>query len=415
MDSLPTKEVKRRLKSLSFFLFEGSIERIMQLSSYTNIPPSATLAMNALVQEKRRKGEQIFNLTVGEPMIDTPVAIQQAAIAAMQSGKTLYPPVIGIPELRTTIAEWMNKNFQSEFSKENVLVSGGGKHGLLMSLQAVLEKGDEVLIVAPYWVSYPPMVTLSSGTYKIIQTSVEQNWKLTPDQLNSAANDKTKILMLNNGGNPTGILYTKEEIQNILRICAEKNIIVISDEVYSGLTYDNNEFVSVASFPEYQENTIVIQSASKHFSMTGWRVGFVLGPKNLIEALETLQSQSTTSASSISQWAALAAFQNAEILMPQINTEMQKRRDAFVENFEKYFGVKIVTPQCGLYAFLPLSAFGVLQTDSMEFCMKMLQECNVAFVPGAPFGAEGYVRASFGGKIEEAEQGLKVLSEYLKK
>ncbi len=387
----------------------------MKISSYTNIPPSATLAMNALVQAKKQNGEQIFNLTVGEPMIDTPEVIKQAAIAAMQSGKTLYPPVLGIPELRTAFSDWMNTNFHSAYSKENVLVSAGGKHALLMSLQAVLEKGDEVLVVAPYWVSYPPMVTLAGGVPKIIQTRAEQNWKVTLDQLDQSITTHTKVLLLNNGGNPTGILYSKEEMGDILRVCAEKNILVISDEVYSGLTYDNNEFISVASFSQYQENTIIIQSASKHFAMTGWRVGFVVGPQNLIEAIETLQSQSTTSSSSISQWAALAAFQNADTLLPQINSEMQKRRDAFEENFQKYFGVKIGTSQCGLYAFIPLTAFGVQHTDSMQFCMQVLQECNVAFVPGAPFGAEGYVRASFGGRVEEVDQGLKVLSEYLKK
>lgn len=382
----------------------------MKLSSYINIPSSATLAMNSLVQEKKQRGEQVFNLTVGEPCIDTPEVVKQAAITAMQTGKTLYPPVLGIPELRTIVAQWMNTHFKSNFEKENVLVSCGGKHGLFMVLQSLLETGDEVLVASPYWVSYPPMVTLAGGTPKIVETTVEQGWKITSQQILSAISSRTRVLILNNGGNPTGVLYSQEEIKNILDVCAEKNIIVISDEVYSGLTYDQNEFISVSSFIEYQENTIVIQSASKHFSMTGWRVGFVLGPQYVIEALETLQSQTTTSTSSISQWAALAAFQNADELMPQIKTEMQKRRDAFVVSMEKYFGVKIQVPQCGLYAFLPLSTFGVSETDSVAFCMRVLEGCNVAFVPGAPFGAEGYVRASFGGKIEDVEMGLKKLS-----
>jgi aspartate aminotransferase len=387
----------------------------MKLSSYVNIPPSATLAMNALAAEKKRKGERVFNLTVGEPMVESSHFIFEAAVQAMNDGKTFYPPAAGIPELRSEVANWINTQFQSNFVKENVLVSCGAKHGLLMALQALLENGDEVLIVAPYWVSYPPMTTLAGGKAVILETSFENGWKLRPETIQAAVTPRTKVLILNNGGNPTGILYSKEEILAILETCKKNNIVVISDEVYSGLTFDQNEFISVASFPEYAESTVVIQSASKHFAMTGWRVGFVLGPKNLITALETLQSQSTTGTSSISQWATLGAIQHADEITSNIKKEIQSRRDAFVQNFEKYFGVKITVPACGLYAFVPLTSFGVSETDSVKFCMEILEKANVVFVPGAPFGAEGFVRASFGGKVEDVAEGLKVLAEYLKK
>lgn len=387
----------------------------MQLSSYVNIPPSATLAMNALAAEKKRKGERVFNLTVGEPMVESSPFVFEAAVQAMSDGKTLYPPVAGIPELRQEVANWMKSEFKSNFVKENVLVSCGAKHGLLMTLQALLEKGDEVLVVAPYWVSYPPMTTLAGGKPVILETSFENGWKLRPETIQAAVTSQTKVLILNNGGNPTGILYSKDEINAILETCKKNNIVLISDEVYSGLTFDNNEFVSVASFLEYQENVVILQSASKHFAMTGWRVGFVVGPKNLISALETLQSQSTTGTSSISQWAALAAFQNAEEIVSSLRKEIQSRRDAFVQNFEQNFGVKIVVPACGLYAFLPIASFGVSETDSVKFCMEVLEKANVVFVPGAPFGAEGFVRASFGGKEEDVAEGLKVLAEFLKK
>ncbi len=386
----------------------------MKLSSEVRISPSATLAMNALAGEKKKKGEVVYNLTVGEPMIETSDIIVVAAKKALDEGKTLYTPAAGIPELRDAVAVWMNQNFASDFKKENTVVTCGGKHALLMTLQSLLEVGDEVLIPAPYWVSYPSMVELCGGKSIVIETEEKNNWKVTADQIENACSAKTKIMILNNGGNPTGVLYTKEEIENILKMAKEKALIVISDEVYSGLVYDSQKFVSVASFPEYRECSVIIQSCSKHFAMTGWRVGFVFGPKELITLIETLQSQSTTGTSSISQWAALAAFQNADEIIGEINREMQSRRDAFVENFKKYFGVNLLSPQAGLYAFISLKNFGVIETDSVAWCMKILEKANVVFVPGAPFGVEGYVRASFGGKIADVEAGLRSLAQYLK-
>lgn len=371
--------------------------------------------MNALAAEKRKKGETVYNLTVGEPMIATPQVIQDAALQAMKEGKTLYTPPAGIPELREATANLMKTSFGASYTKENTIVTCGGKHGLLMTLQALLEPHDEVLIVAPYWVSYPSMVSLCGGVSKTLVTSEENNWKVKPEEIASASSGQTKILIFNNGGNPTGVLYTKQEIESILKVASEKNLIIISDEVYSGLVYDQKEFISVSSFPEYKESSVVIQSCSKHFAMTGWRVGFVFGPKNLIGTLETLQSQSTTGTSSISQWAALAAVQNAKTLVADIQTEMQTRRDAFVTNFKKYFGVNILVPEAGLYAFIPMNSFGVQEKDSVAWSMKVLEEANVVFVPGAPFGIDGYIRASFGGKIQDVDAGLRQLSEYLKK
>lgn len=386
----------------------------MKFASHINISPSATLAMNALAGEKKKNGEVVYNLTVGEPQIPTPDIIQQAAIEAMNDGKTLYTPLAGIPELREAAAAWMNKNFTSSFEKKNVIATCGGKHGLLMTLQVLLEAGDEVLVVAPYWVSYPSMVELCGGVSKILETVETNAWKVTPSQVSDVCTQKTKILLLNNGGNPTGVLYTKKELEDILRVANENNLIVISDEVYSGLVYDQKEFVSVSSFSEYSDNTVIIQSCSKHFAMTGWRVGFVFGPDNLISLLETLQSQSTTGTSSISQWAALAALEHADTIIPQINVEMQNRRNAFLQNFKKYFGVELAPPNAGLYVFFSLKNLGVTTSDSVAWCMKALQEANVVFVPGAPFGAEGYIRASFGGKVEDVAAGLQTLAQYLK-
>jgi aspartate aminotransferase len=385
----------------------------MKLSSKINIPPSATIAMNSLAAAKKKQGELVYNLTVGEPMIETPEIIQNAAIEALKQGKTFYTPPAGIPELREAAATWINAQFSSQFQKENTIVTCGGKHGLLMIFQALLEPGDEVLIPVPYWVSYPSMVELFFGVPKIIHSDESRGWKCRPEDIELLCSEKTKILILNNGGNPSGVLYTREELAALLKKAHEKGLIVISDEVYSGLVYDNAEFVSAGEFGEYSESTILVQSCSKHFAMTGWRVGFVFGPKDLIAMLETLQSQSTTGTSSISQWAALAAIQNASELIPKINAEMQLRRDAFAQNFQKYFGVILSPAQAGLYFFISLKDFGVEETDSLAWCMKILQEANVVFVPGAPFGVDGYVRASFGGKILDVEAGLRSLSQYI--
>lgn len=372
----------------------------MQLSSLAKVSVSATVALNALAQQKKQHGEAIWNLTVGEPLLLTSEKIQKAAREAIQAGKTLYPPIQGVPELRTAATTWMNENYRTNFQKENCLVTCGGKHGLLMVLQSLLEKGDEALIIAPFWVSYPSLVQLCGAQPVIVQTEESESWKISPQKIADACTEKTKILIFNNGSNPTGVLYTEEEVKNILQIAKEKNMLVVSDEVYSGLTYDKNIFVSVGLFEEYKNNTVIIQSCSKHFAMTGWRVGFVFAPPELIEVCTMLQSQSTTGTSSISQWAALAALENATEVSSDVREIMQHRRNIFLQTFQKLFHVSLTPPAAGLYIFIPLRVFGKEET-SEEFCYKILQEANVVLVPGIAFGKEGYIRVSFGGKEEE--------------
>jgi aspartate/methionine/tyrosine aminotransferase len=250
----------------------------------------------------------------------------------------------------------------------------------------------------------------------VVETSEKDGWKVGVEEIEKikVKNEKIKILILNNGGNPTGVLYTKQEIKNILAWAKENNVIVISDEVYSGLAYDGAQYVSCGSFPEYAENVVVIQSCSKHFAMTGWRVGLVFGPEEVIEVLKNIQSQSTTGTSSISQWAAVGAFENAGEIIPWVNGEMKKRRDVLCKVLKKYFDIEIVV-NAGLYAFVSMSALGLKSNDSVEFCKKVLEEANVAMVPGAPFGAEGYVRLSFGEIEDELIEAMKVLKDYLKK
>lgn len=379
-----------------------------------NIPPSATVVLNSLVQEKRARGERVHNLTVGEPVLPTPDVVRQAAVDAMNAGKTLYSPVQGIPELRSAAAAWMNARHGAGFTPAETVVTCGGKFGLFALLQALLEPDDEVLIIAPYWVSYPGMVSLFGGVPKIVETRAPI-WKTSPEDLEAACTEKTKILIVNNGANPTGVLYAKEELASLLAVAKKYNLTVISDEVYSGLTYDGADYASAAFFREYRDRVFVIQSCSKHFAMTGWRVGFVFGPKELIDVVTMLQGQSTTGTASVSQWAALAAFEHADEIQPVIHKEMERRRDAFAQMFRECFGVSLPKPGAGLYYFIPLSVFGVsAAANDITFCREALENAGVALVPGSAFGARGFVRASFGGKPDEVREGLQALAEHCK-
>lgn len=384
----------------------------MDFSHLSRVAPSATVAINSLALQKKTAGERVYNLSAGEPIMPTPTVVLEAANLAMREGKTLYPPVAGIPELRRAAAEWMGRVYGAPYNDFETIVTCGGKFGLYAVFQALLNPMDVVLVVSPYWVSYPSMVALFGGVPKIVQTTEEQDWKIEVKDLEKAATPKTKILVLNNAANPTGVLYSRAELEDILAWAKQRDVMVVSDEVYSGLVYDGQEFVSCGSFLEYRENVIVIQSCSKHFAMTGWRVGFVFAPKKIIDVLSVIQSQSTTGTASVSQWAALAAVQNADVIIPNVRAEMQKRRDALVSALSKNFQ-NISVPVSGLYVFLSLKTLGINTDDSVGFCERLLREANIALVPGEAFGQDGYVRFSFGGIIEEIEAGVTVMQKYI--
>lgn len=384
-----------------------------RFSPLTDIPPSATLTMNTLAQQKKASGILVHNLTIGEPVLSTPEPILRAATQAMQAGKTLYTPPAGIPELREAAAAWMRDAYAASYAMGETIVTCGGKFGLYLLFQALLEPDDEVLIGTPYWVSYPPMVEIFGGVPMMVPTE-EKIWKLTPEILERFVTSKTKLLLLNNGGNPTGVVYDREEIKNLLRFAQERNLFVISDEVYSGLTYDGREYVSAGSFPEFRDRVMVVQSCSKHFAMTGWRVGFVFAPKEIIGVLTTLQGQSTSGTASISQWAGLAAVQGWATIISMICHAMEERRNVFIETFSRIAGAQFPSPSAGLYMFVSLRDMGVSSPDDVAFCTKALEEGNVALVPGSAFGAPGYVRASFGGKKEDTVAALAALEKYLK-
>lgn len=367
----------------------------MEFTSHLQLQTSATVAINSEATLKRARGERVYNLSAGEPILPPHPLLVAAANQAMQAGKTLYPPVLGVTPLREKAAEWLNQVSQTQYSSTEVLATCGGKFGIFATLQAYLNPGDEVLIVSPYWVSYPELVKLFGGVPKIISTTEEEKWKVNVEQLEAAVSPKTKFLIFNNGSNPTGALYTKSELEPIVTWSKNHELLVISDEVYSGLTYDEQKFISWGSFADTKERLVLIQSCSKHFAMTGWRVGLVFAPKKVIQTLATIQSQSTTGTSSISQWVALAALEHHQEIMPAIQSTLERRRDVFVDTVSSLFGSSFLKPSCGLYTFWRLSDFGINES-STDFCEYLIKECNIAAVPGLAFGAEGYIRFSFG-------------------
>jgi aspartate/methionine/tyrosine aminotransferase len=364
--------------------------------------------------EKIRAGEKIYNLSAGEPMMPAPQIATHAFIRSLKEEKTHYPPVSGIPELRQIAAKWMNELYGSKFKKENTLVVNGGKFGIFILLQALLKPGYEVLIPAPYWVSYPNMVQLFKGIPTIIESSQKDGWKITPKDIIKKTSKKTKILILNNAGNPTGALYSKTEIKNILAIAFKLGLFVISDEVYNGLVYDNKTFVSCSSFNKFRKNVAVIQSCSKNFAMTGFRVGFIFASKEIIKILGNLVSQSTSGVTTMCQYATVAVIKDAKRITRKINIEMKKRRNIFVSELNKAFNCKIAAPESGLYVFVPLSTLGWKGGSSNKFSRLAIEKPGVATVPGSAFGKEGYVRFSFGERPKIIKEGIYALAKWIK-
>jgi aspartate aminotransferase len=374
------------------------------------IVPSATVSINTIAQLKKNAGETIFNFAGGDPALVNHPCILAGAAKGMQHGLVPYAPLSGLPPLRKLAAEWVNRQYGCEYSPQNVLVTCGGKFALFAALHALIGPHDEVLISAPYWPSYPELVRLCEGVPRIIETQAENEWKVTPEELKKHLGSKVRVLIMNNANNPTGTLYTQEEIREILQIAKEGNWIVISDEVYSEIVYDQNTFVSCGAFPEHRERVVITQSCSKNFGMTGWRVGFVFAPEPLIQAMTSLQGQTTTGTSSMSQMAAISALENAPEVTAYVKKAMEERRECWMNGLNKHFGFHCPAPASTIYSFIPLDLFGNSSASSLAVCEQILKESNVAAVPGIAFGQEGYLRFAFSETPETLEKGLASLA-----
>jgi len=377
------------------------------------INPSSTLAITSKAKKLKSDGKDIVNFAAGEPDFDTPDFIKNAAIEAINCGFTKYTPTTGIPELKKLISEKFKKDNQLGYASDQIVVSCGAKHSIFNSLLVLVYRGDEVLIPAPFWVSYPEMVNLCEGTPVFIHAPSKNNFKITAKDLEKQITKKTKVLILNSPSNPTGCVYDEDELRQIAKICIEKQIFVVSDEIYEKLIYDNLKHVSIASFnKDIYDLTITVNGLSKSYSMTGWRIGYLGAQKLIVEAISKLQDHSTSNPASISQKAAVAALSGPDDFSKKICAEFQKRRDYAVSRLKKMDKLDCVRPQGAFYIFCGISK---TRLDSSAFAGRLLEETFVSLIPGKGFGRDDYVRISFATSLEQLAKGLDRLEEWLKK
>jgi len=377
------------------------------------INPSSTLTITTKAKKLKSEGRDVISLAAGEPDFDTPDFIKDSAIEAIKSGFTKYTPTTGIPELKKAICEKFKKDNSIDYSPSQIVVSCGAKHSIFNTLLAMVNRGDEVLIPSPYWVSYPEMVNLCEGIPRFIQTAPENNFKIIIKDLEKYINAKTKLIILNSPSNPTGCAYTKDELEGIAKICVAKKIFVLADEIYEKIIYDNQRHISIASLgKDIYDLTITINGLSKSFSMTGWRIGYLGAPQDIVDAISKLQDHSTSNPTSISQKAALAALSASSDFSKNMCQEFQKRRDYALDRLRKMKKIGFVVPEGAFYIFCDISQTGL---DSLSFAERLLNEVNVAVIPGDGFGRDDYVRISFATNLEQLAKGMDRLQEWLNK
>jgi aspartate aminotransferase len=385
------------------------------------VQPSATLAAGAKAKQMKAEGIAVYDFSLGEPDFNTPEHICAAAVKAMQKGHTRYTPAAGVPELRTAIARLYQRTYGISYTPEQVVVSNGAKHSLHNALAAIVGPGDEVIIPTPYWVSYSDLVQMTGASFVLVPTTLESGFKMTPDQLRAAVTPRSRLLMLNSPSNPTGAVYTRKELEALADVVLEKNLAVISDEIYERLVFDNAHATCFATLrPGLAERTITISGASKTYAMTGWRSGWALGPVAVIKAMGNVQSQQTGCPCSISQYATLAAIEGDQECVERMRREFEARRDLVCARLRKIPGIKSFVPQGAFYAFFDVSAHfgrtlaGRPVADSLSFCQAALECAHVNVVAGAAFGAEGYVRLSYAASREQLQAGLDRLEHFLR-
>lgn len=382
------------------------------------IKPSPTLAMDAKAKALKAQGLDIVNFGVGEPDFDTPEHVKEAAIKAIRDGFTKYTPVSGIDELKEAIVQKFKNDNKLEYTKEDIIVSCGAKHSLYNIAQALYGPGDEVIIPSPYWVSYPDQVLLNDANPVFVKTYEEDSFMLMPDVLESKITKKTKAIILNSPSNPTGLTYDKKTLEAIAEIALKHNVCIISDEIYEKLVYDGTEFISIASLSkEIKDRTIVVNGLSKSHAMTGWRIGYAAGPKDIIKAMTNIQSQSTSNPTSIAQKAAVAALTGPQDFISVMHSEFDKRRKFLFEGLNSIEGVRCLKPTGAFYAFPNVSKLYGKKTStrqinsSLDMAMYLLEDANVALVHGEAFGDDNYIRISYATSMENIKKGLERIRE----
>jgi aspartate aminotransferase len=387
----------------------------------SELEPSATMAMAAKAKELKAAGKTVYDFSVGEPDFTTPEHICQAAVAAMKAGHTHYTAASGILELRQAIAKQYQAVHGLKYGPAQVVVSNGAKHSLHNVFTALCNPGDEVIIPAPYWVSYAELVKLTGAVPVIVETEEANQFKLTPQQLRNAITAKTTILLVCSPSNPTGTMYAPEELAALADVVLERKLIVVADEIYERLVYGNHRFASLATVrPGMQERTVIVNGASKAYAMTGWRIGWTLSPTEVATAMADLQSQETSNPSSVSQYAALAAVEGPQDCVSTMLAEFAKRREFVRQRLADIPGVSVPEMSGAFYAFINIKSHlrrmyaGTRVDNSTQWCLALLEQQNVATVMGSAFGAEGYARISFATGMKTLEAGFDRIEAFLK-
>ena len=375
-----------------------------------SLAPSLTLVIDSKAKQMKAEGLDVVGFGAGEPDFDTPQHIKDAAIKALNDGFTKYTPSSGIPELRQAVADKFKRENGLTYKPNQIIISSGGKHSCYNVILATCEEGDEVIIPSPYWLSYPEMVKLAGATPIILTTSDQTEFKVTPAQLRNAITSRTRLFVLNSPSNPTGSVYTPDEIKELGDICVEQGVLIMSDEIYEHLLYDGVKHKSVASFSQvHQEHTIVVHGFAKAWSMTGWRLGFLAAPEPIAKAIDAVQSHSTSNPTSFAQKGGVAAMNGPQDHLPIWLAEYARRRTYAHAKLNSIPGISCVNSKGAFYLFPNISKLGL---KSGDFCAKLLDQEKVAAVPGVAFGADDYLRISYATSMANIEKGLDRLENF---
>ncbi|OZH52371.1 aspartate aminotransferase [Hydrocoleum sp. CS-953] len=376
------------------------------------VSPSLTLAISAKAKAMRAEGIDVCSFSAGEPDFDTPEHIKLAAQKALEAGKTKYGPAAGEPKLREAIAQKLSRENGLNYKAENIIVTNGGKHSLFNLMLALIEPGDEVIIPAPYWLSYPDMVKLAGGEPIILTTGAETGYKVTPEQLRQAITDKTKLFVLNSPSNPTGMVYQPAEIKALAEVIVEKDILVVSDEIYEKIIYDDVKHLSIGAVSsDIFKNTIISNGFAKAYSMTGWRIGYLAAPVELINATLKIQSHSTSNVCTFAQYGAIAALESSQDCVEQMRQAFAQRREIIYQLLNGIPGLSCTQPEGAFYMFVNISK---ISNSSLEFCNALLEQENVAVIPGVAFGADDHIRISYATDLATIEKGMARLDKFVR-
>ena len=387
----------------------------------TAVHASTTLAIDAKAKQMKADGLDVVGFGTGEPDFDTPENIKEAAYAAIREGKTKYTPAAGIIPLRKAVAESMKRDLNLDYDFTQIVIASGAKHNLYAALRTLVNPGDEVILPAPYWVSYDEMIAMVGGVSVIITAGEDQNFKITAAQLEAAVTDKTKAVIINNPSNPTGMLYNEQELKEIADVCVKHDLYIIADEIYFKLLYDGRTFTSIAALgEEVKERTIIINGVSKSYAMTGWRIGYAAAPANIAKVMANYLSHSTGAPSTISQWAAIEAFNGPQETIEAMRKVFEERRNYIVDRMNKIEGVSCIMPEGAFYVMMNIEKLkgktigGTVINTSDDFAMAFLEKELVAVVPCSGFGAPDFVRWTYATSMENIKEGLDRLERFLK-